>query len=217
VNISIFLADDHGLIRDGLKLLLENQPGFQVVGAVANGREAVRQIANLRPRIALLDISMPQLNGIEATLLIKEQSPDTRVIILSMHATSELVFQALKAGAWGYLVKEEAGSEVVKAVLEVHAGHRYMSRKIMELFLECALAKNQTPLAASPLARLSPREREVLQLVVEGKSSASIARILPLSPKTVDTYRSRLMKKLGVKDLPSLIKFVLRHGLSPMD
>ncbi|RJR36940.1 MAG: DNA-binding response regulator [Deltaproteobacteria bacterium] len=217
MNISIFLADDHAVVRDGLKLLLENQPGFQVVGAVANGREAVRQIASLRPRIALLDISMPQLNGIEAALLIREQNPDTRVIILSMHTTSDLVFQALKSGAWGYLVKEEAGAEVVKAVLEVHAGRRYLSRKIMDLVLDCCLTINQPEFGASPLARLSPREREVLQLVAEGKSSANIARILPLSPKTVDTYRSRLMKKLGVKDLPGLIKFVLRHGLTPMD
>lgn len=217
MNITIFLADDHAVVRDGLRLLLETQPEFQVVGAAADGREAVRQIARLLPHIALLDVAMPQLNGIEATRQIGERSPATRVIILSMHATSEHILQALKGGAWGYLVKEAAGSEVVKAVWEVHAGHRYVSQKILDLVLEYCLSLSEAASAVSPLARLSPREREVLQLVAEGKSSADIARILPLSPKTVDTYRSRLMAKLGVKDLPGLIKFVFQHGLSPID
>lgn len=217
MSITIFLADDHGVVRDGIRLLLETQPGFQVVGEAADGREAVRQIAQLSPRIALLDIAMPQLNGIEAALQIGERSPATRVIILSMHATSEHVIQALKAGAWGYLVKESAGLEVVKAVREVHVGRRYVSHKILELVLEYSLSLSEVAAAVSPLARLSPREREVLQLVAEGNSSADIARILPLSPKTVDTYRSRLMAKLGIKDLTGLIKFVIQHGLSPMD
>ena len=217
MNITIFLADDHAVLRDGLRLVLETQPGFQVVGAAADGREAVRQIAQLRPHIALLDIAMPQLNGIEATRQIGELSPATRVIILSMHATSEHVLQALKGGAWGYLVKEAAGAEVAKAVREVHAGRRYVSQKILDLVLEYCQSLSEAASAVSPLARLSPREREVLQLVAEGKSSTDIARILPLSPKTVDTYRSRLMGKLGVKDLQGLIKFVIQHGLSPMD
>lgn len=217
MNITIFLADDHAVVRDGLRLLLETQPGFQVVGAAADGREAVRQIGHLRPRIALLDIAMPQLNGLEATHQLAEKSPATRVIILSMHATSEHVLQALKGGAWGYLVKEAAGGEVVKAVREVHAGHRYVSQKILDLVLEYCVSLSEAASAVTPLARLSPREREILQLVAEGKSSADIARILPLSSKTVDTYRSRLMGKLGVKDLPGLIKFVIQHGLSPMD
>ena len=217
MSITIFLADDHGVVRDGLRLLLEAQPGFQVVGEATDGREAVRQIAQLCPRIALLDIAMPQLNGIEATLQIRERNPATRSIILSMHATSEHVIQALKAGAWGYLVKESAGAEVVKAVREVHAGRRYVSQKILELVLEYCLSLSGAATAVSPLARLSPREREVLQLVAEGRSSADIARILPLSPKTVDTYRSRLMAKLGIKDLSGLVKFVIQHGLSPMD
>lgn len=217
MNITIFLADDHAVVRDGLRLLLETQPGFQVVGAAADGREAVRQIGHLLPRIALLDIAMPQLNGLEATHQLAEKSPATRVIILSMHATSEHVLQALKGGAWGYLVKEAAGGEVVKAVREVHAGHRYVSQKILDLVLEYCVSLSEAASAVTPLARLSPREREVLQLVAEGKSSADIARILPLSSKTVDTYRSRLMGKLGVKDLSGLIKFVIQHGLSPMD
>jgi DNA-binding NarL/FixJ family response regulator len=205
------------MVRDGLRLLLEAQPGFQVVGAAADGREAVSRIMQLHPRIALLDIAMPQLNGLEATRQIGERSPTTRVIILSMHATSEHILQALKAGAWGYLVKESAGAEVVKAVREVHAGRRYVSQKVLDLVLDFCLAQGEAVTAISPLARLSPREREVLQLVAEGKSSADIARILPLSRKTVDTYRSRLMAKLGVKDLPGLIKFVIQHGLTPMD
>lgn len=213
MKITIFLADDHAVVRGGLKLLLETQPEFQVVGEAADGREAVRLIAQLRPRLALMDLAMPQLNGIEATRQIGEQCPNTRVIILSMHGTSEHIFQAFKAGARGYLLKESAGSEVFQALREVHAGHRYVSQKLLELVLEYSLAQREGVI--SPLERLSPREREVLQLVAEGKSSADIARILPLSPKTVDTYRSRLMAKLGLHDLPSLIRFVIQHGLSP--
>lgn len=217
MSITIFLADDHAVVRDGLRLLLESQPRFQVVGTAADGREAVRQIAHLQPRLALLDIAMPELNGIEATRQVAEQSPTTRVIILSMHATSEHVIQALKAGARGYLVKEAAGAELVRAIREVHAGRRYVSQRILDLVLEYCLAQSEGLTAVSPLARLSSREREVLQLVAEGKSSADIARILPLSPKTVDTYRSRLMTKLGVRDLPGLVKFAIQHGLTPMD
>jgi DNA-binding NarL/FixJ family response regulator len=214
---TVFLADDHAVVRDGLRFLLEAQDGVTVIGDADNGRDAVRQVAELRPDIALLDIAMPDLNGIEATRQICEMCPSTQVIILSMHSTIEHVFRALQAGARGYLLKESAGVEVVNAIRAVHAGHRYLSQKISDQVIDDYARLHGAAQDESPLARLSPREREVLQFVVEGKSSAQIAAILSLSPKTVETYRSRLMEKLGLSDLPSLVKFAIQHGLTPLE
>jgi DNA-binding NarL/FixJ family response regulator len=213
MSITVFLADDHAVVRDGLKLLIETQADLRVVGEASDGRQAVQQVAHLCPRVAILDISMPELNGIEATRQIKETCPKTQIIILSMHSSSEHIFRALQAGARGYLLKEAAGLEVIQAVRAVHAGGRYLSQKIADLVVDEYLRHGEATAGDSPLDRLAPREREVLQLVAEGKSTAQIAQILPLSAKTVDTYRSRLMKKLGLKDLSALIKFALQHGL----
>ncbi|MFZ5447336.1 MAG: response regulator [Thermodesulfobacteriota bacterium] len=217
MSITVLLADDHAVVRDGLKLLLETQGDLQVVAEATDGRQAVRRVAHLCPRVAILDISMPELNGIEATRQIKEASPKTQVIILSMHSSSEYIFQALRAGARGYLLKEAAGIEVIQAVRAVNSGKRYLSQKITDLVVDEYLRHGEAAAGDSPLERLAPREREVLQLVAEGKSTSQIAQILPLSPKTVETYRSRLMKKLGLKDLPGLIKFALQHGLSQVE
>ncbi|GAB4513341.1 MAG: response regulator transcription factor [Anaerolineae bacterium] len=213
--IRVLLADDHTIVRDGLRMILEAQGDVRVVAEASDGREAVEQAQATRPDVVIIDIAMPSLNGIDATERIRSSCPDTQVIILSMHATSEHVFRAFRAGAQGYLLKESAGREVVEAVRAVHAGRRYLSAQIAE-----ALAEDETALragleAASPLDRLSPREREILQLVVEGKSSAEIAEMLCLSQKTVETYRSRLMQKLGIHDLPGLVKFAIQHGLTP--
>jgi RNA polymerase sigma factor (sigma-70 family) len=217
VSITIFLADDHAVVRDGLRLLLEAQPDLKVIGDAANGREAVRRVAQLHPDVVLMDIAMPELNGIEAAREIDEVCHSTQIIILSMHSTTEHVFRALQAGARGYLLKESAGIEVVNAVRAVHAGHHYLSQKISDSLVDDYVRQRQAAEAKSPLARLSPREREVLQLVVEGKSSAEIADTLSLSVKTVETYRTRLMRKLGVSDLPGLVKFAILHGLTPLE
>jgi len=217
VSITVFLADDHAVVRDGLRVLLEAQPDIRVVGDAANGREAVRQLVRLRPDVAVIDIAMPELNGIEATQQIGEVCPSTQIIILSMHSTTEHIFRALQAGACGYLLKESAGIEVVNAVRTVHAGHRYLSQKISDRLIDDYVSQRQDAAAKSPLARLSPREREVLQLVVEGKSSAEIADTLSLSVKTVETYRTRLMHKLNISDLPGLVKFAIQHGLTSLE
>jgi len=217
MSITVFLADDHAVVRDGLRVLLEAQPDIRVIGDAANGREAVRRVAQLRPDVVVMDIAMPELNGIEAAREIGRVCPSTQVIILSMHSTTEHIFQALQAGARGYLLKESAGIEVVNAVRAVHADHRYLSQKILEGLVDNYVRQRQAAEAKSPLARLSPREREVLQLVVEGKSSAEIADILSLSPKTVEAYRSRLMHKLGISDLPGLVKFAIQHGLTSLE
>jgi len=211
MSISVLIADDHAVVRDGLKLLLESRQDIKVVALASNGREAVKLVKKLSPDVAVLDIAMPELNGIEAALRIREASPRTRTIMLSMHATSEHVFRSLQAGAVGYLLKESAGSEVVKAVMAVHAGKRYLSEKIDD---PGHVADGPTAGARSPLERLSEREREVLQLVVEGRSSAQIAASINLSPKTVETYRSRIMQKLDVHDVAGLVKFALSHGVT---
>lgn len=211
MTIRVLIADDHAVMRDGLTALLGANPDIAVVGAVANGREAVRLALELKPDVAIMDVTMPDLNGIEATRLLRERCPETRVVMLSMHSSSEHVYRALEAGATGYLLKESAGEEVVAAVRAVHTGRRYLSQALQAELGAAAVRMPQ----ASPLERLSERERQVLQLVVEGKSSAEIAAIVHLSPKSVDTYRGRLMKKLGVSDIPALVKFALQHGLTP--
>ncbi len=217
MTIEIFLADDHAVVRDGLRFLLDAEDDINVIGTAANGREAVRQVQKLTPHVVVMDIAMPELNGIEATAQIRESCPSTRVVILSMHHTNEHIFQALKAGVQGYILKESAGSEVVDAVRMVHSGRRYLSRRIEEVVIDDYLHQRQTVSTQSPLEKLSAREREILQLVAEGKSSAEIAEILFISPKTVETYRSRLMQKIGVRDIPSLVKFAVLHGLTTLE
>lgn len=211
MKIRVLIADDHTVMRDGLKALLLTADDIRVVAEAGDGRAALRRALELKPDVAIMDIAMPELNGIEAARLLREKCPDTRVVMLSMHSSLEHVYRALAAGALGYLLKESAGSEVVAAVRTVHTGRRYLSGSIPELMHEAGAHSR----SASPLERLSARERQVLQLVVEGKSSAQIAGVVHLSPKSVDTYRSRLMKKLGVSDLPALIKLAIQHGVTP--
>jgi len=212
--IRVLLADDHAVVRDGLRALLEAQPGIEVVGDVANGREAVREAQRLRPDVVVMDIAMPGLNGIEATLQIKDASPSVRVLILSMHSTTEHIFRALQAGARGYLLKDSAGNELVEAVRVVHAGRRYLSQKIAATVIDDYIAERH---GTSPLDSLSRRERQILQLIAEGKTSAEVGAMLFLSPKTVDTYRSRMMHKLGIGDLPNLVKFAIQNGITQLD
>jgi len=214
--IRVLLVDDHAVVRDGLRFLLEAGGNITVVGEAADGRQAVRQVQALLPDVVVMDIAMPELNGIEATEQIRQACPSTQVVILSMYATKEHILRALRAGANGYLLKESAGQEVVDAIRAVRAGRRYLSQSITETVIDDYVHERQAPPAQSPLERLSSREREILQLVVEGKSSTEIAEILYLSPKTVETYRSRLMRKLGLSDLPSLVKFAIQHGLTPL-
>ena len=214
MSITVFIADDHGVVREGLKMLLETEHDIRVVGSTDNGKDAVSRIQDLKPDIAIIDIAMPRLNGIEVIASVSEKSPKTRCIVLSMHSTSEHVFRALQAGACGYLMKESVGSEVIDAVRSVYSGRRYLSQKISDVIIDSEILKpNGKWGEISPLACLSAREREILQLVVEGKSSAVIAEMLFISQKTVETYRSRMMKKLGIHDIPSLVRFSIKHGI----
>ncbi len=214
--ITVFLADDHAIIRDGLRLILESQGDITVVGEAANGREAVNKIKELCPDIVIMDIVMPELNGIDATVHISEACPATKVIILSVLDSSEYIFEALKAGAKGYILKESAGEEVVQAIRRVQRGHHYLSQEISEAVVTDYIKRRGYSEDRSPLKSLSKREREILQLVVEGKSNAEISNILFISPKTVETYRSRIMQKLNIKDIPTLVRFAIKHGISPL-
>ena len=208
--VSVMLADDHAVVRDGLRALLEGGNDLQVVGVAGNGREAVTEALRLRPDIVIMDIAMPELDGVEATRRIVERSPETRVLILSMYLSAEHIYRALQAGAQGYVLKESAGEEVVDAIRALRAGKRYLSHRITETVIDDYLREGTN---VSPLDSLSLRERDVLQLVVEGRTNAAIAQALSLSPKTVETYRARIMKKLKVRDTVELVKFSMRHGL----
>src|SRR5260221_9251505 len=178
MSIEVFLADDHAVMRDGLRLLLEAQRDLLVVGEAATGREAVHLIAGACPDVLIMDIAMPDLNGIEATRQARAMCPDTQVVMLSMYSTDEHIARALQAGAIGYVLKESAAVDVVAAVRAASVGRQYFSPKI------AAALAHRSHLGISPLDRLSEREREILQLTVEGRSSAQIAQILMLSPKT---------------------------------
>jgi len=213
MTITIFIADDHPVICEGLTHLLHTQEDIRVVGVAADGVEAVRQVSRLHPNVVVADIAMPEMNGIEAARQIRGRSPATQVVMLSMHSTPDHIFHALEAGALGYILKENAGKTIVDAVRAVHSGKRYICERAADVLAE-HVTRRRGP---NPLDDLSQRERQILQLVAEGGSSAEIARKLSLSPKTVDTYRSRLMEKLEIHDIAGLVKFAILHGLTTLD
>jgi len=212
-RITVVVADDHAVVRDGLVAILESTPDIRVVGTATNGRQAIERVLALSPQVAILDVSMPELDGITVTRQILAARPDTAVVILSMHSSAQHVMQALEAGARSYLLKEHAGREIAETVRAVHLGRRHLSGRVAEIVAESINSRR----GSSPVDSLSNRERQILKLVCDGRSSAEIGRILDLSPKTVDTYRSRLMQKLQVRDLAGLIKFAILHGLTPLE
>ena len=217
MNIRVLVADDHAIVREGLGIMLGNQPDMEVVGLATNGREAIRMVDQYQPDVAVMDISMPELNGIEAISQMLPRHPNIKVIVLSIHETKPYVYRALKAGAKGYLIKETAGLEVVDAVREVYRGERYLSQRIADLLTEISFRSLEISGEIGPLEQLSPREREILQLVAEGKTSQEIGERLSISSKTVDTYRSRLMHKIGVEDVAGLVKFAIQHGVISLE
>ncbi|MDO9043342.1 MAG: response regulator transcription factor [Desulfocapsaceae bacterium] len=213
MNVRLALVDDHAIIREGLRSLLGQNSFIEIVGEAATGRECLARIEEWRPDVVIMDISMPDINGIEVTRILKNQWPQIKVIIFSMHSTSEYIYRAFQAGTCGYVLKESIGSELINAIKAVQSNKRYLSKSLDDTDLEM----NILAAAKSPLTSLSNRERQVLQLVVEGATSASIANRLTLSPKTVETYRSRIMEKLGLHDIPSLVKFAIQHGLTSIE
>ena len=215
MSIRILIADDHAVVREGLRMILEARGEMTVVGEALDGRDAIEKAETLKPDVIVMDIAMPQMNGIEATRIICGRLPEVKIIILSMHHTNEHIFRAIQAGARAYLLKESAGAGVAKAIQAVMKGEYYYGAGVEAPTKVMRTSRRTSP--SSPLESLSQREREVLQLVVEGKTSVEIADILTLSPKSIETYRSRLMLKLGVNNIPSLVKFALLHGITPAD
>jgi DNA-binding NarL/FixJ family response regulator len=211
-TIRVLLADDHAMVRDGLTSVLRDAGDLEVVATAANGFEAVQQALQTQPDVVVIDIVMPGLNGIEATVQIHDALPAVHIVVMSMYSDIDFVYRALRAGAHGYVAKASAAADLIEAVRGVVAGRRFLSRGVAQSVLDDYI---QTRASKSPLERLAPRERQVLQLLAEGHSSAGIASILSLAPKTVETYRSRMMGKLGIAELPALIKFAIQHGMTP--
>ena len=212
-TIRVLLADDHNLIRAGLRLVASQQPDFVVVGEAENGRQAVALAEQLKPDVVVMDIKMPDLNGIEACRQIRETLPDTEVVMLSMHSDEAYVLRALKAGARAYLLKDSAEADLARAIRAADEGKSFFSPAVGKVLLEDYMRKLQRSGAEDSYELLSPREREILQLVAEGKSSKEIANLLNLSVYTVETHRAKLMQKLNLRSVPEVILYAVRKGI----
>ena len=209
----ILIVDDHSIVRKGLATLFERQLDLEIVGEAAGGIQAVQMAENLQPDVVIMDISMPECNGIEATRQIKNIQPNSKILILSMHNNEEYVFQALKAGASGYLLKKAAPEELLTAIQDICRGYFYLSPSISKKVVKEFRRISDEALTVSPLNRLTGKEREILQLIAEGKSNRDIAGILFISIKTVETHRLNLMKKLDIHSIADLTRFAIRCGV----
>jgi len=211
--ISILLADDHAIIRAGLRLLLERHDDLRVVGEAGNGREAVEMAESLKPDVAVIDVAMPLLNGIEATQRICSGETSTQVVILSMHSDESYVLRALKAGARAYILKESAEDDLIRAVRSVSAGKSFFSPAISRMLLDDYVRQAASKGIVDSYDLLTPREKELLQLIAEGKTNKEIAALLSLSPFTVETHRARILQKLNLHSVPQLIIYAVRKGI----
>ena len=212
-TIRILLADDHNIMRDGLRLLLERQPGFEIVGEASDGRHALSLAQEFRPDVAIIDIAMPGLNGIEATRRITETCPQTGVIILSMHCDESYVIRSLKAGARGYLLKDSARADLISAIRAVTQAKTYFSPKISQILQEDYMQELEQKHQDDSYDLLTDREREVLQLIAEGLANKEIANKLNLSVYTVDTHRSHILRKLNLHSVPEVILYAVRKNI----
>ena len=208
--LRILLADDHDIVRRGLKDLLEQHAGWQVCAEASNGREAVELALQHRPQVAVIDLSMPELNGLEATRRIRQTLPDTEVLIFTMHESEELIREVLGAGARGYLLKSDAVRQLIPAVESLSRRNPYFAGRVSAVLLDGFLKGGQVTLEGPTAERLTSREREVVQLLAEGKSNKRIAGLLDLSVKTVETHRTAAMRKLELNSLPDLVRYAVR-------
>jgi DNA-binding NarL/FixJ family response regulator len=212
--IKIILADDHQVLRESLALTLEREEQITVMGQAENGRAVIRLCREVEPDLVLMDLQMPEISGVEACRQITREHPGIRVIMLSMYASKEHIYQSFQAGAKGYLLKDASIGEVVEAIHQVAAGRRFLSQAMTDNMIDEYLLKRGQGQETNPLDRLSGREYQILELVAEGRTNKQIASTLHLSPSTVSTYRSRMMKKLGIDDLAGLIRFAVENGLA---
>jgi len=216
VAISIILADDHPVVRRGMQALLESQGDFSIVGVAADGLETVRLTERLKPDVLVLDLMMPGLSGLEALRILRERSPRTRIVILSMHSSNAFIAQALQNGAIGYVLKGDTEENLVRAVREAAAGRRFLSPPVTEIAIDAYIEQSKTG-PFDPHETLTPRQREVLQLAAEGKTNAEIAARLNISQRTVENHRATLIQRLGLQNQTELIRHAIRHGLIPPD
>jgi len=213
---TIVLADDHNVVRQGLRTLLEGEPGFEVVGEASDGHGAVDLVSSLQPDVLVIDLMMPNLNGLEVVRQVGKKFPTTRSIILSMHSNESYVVQALKYGAAGYVLKESIADELVRAINEVSIGRRYLSPPLSDQAIEAYSNKSEEH-EPDPYELLTTREREVLQLAVEGYGNKEIGERLSISPRTVESHRANFKQKLGLKTQTDLIRFALKQGIIAME
>jgi DNA-binding NarL/FixJ family response regulator len=216
MTLSIVLADDHPLVRLGMRTLLESEPDFSIVGEAGDGLETTRLVERLQPDVLVLDLMMPGLNGLEALRIIRQRSPRTRVVVLSMHSNNAFVAEALKNGATGYVLKGSSEEDPVHAVREAVAGRRFLSAPVTERAIEAYIEQSRAA-ELDPHETLTPREREVLQLAAEGKTSSEIAARLHVSHRTVENHRANLMRKLGLQNQSELVRYAVRRGLIPLE
>ena len=212
----ILIADDHGVLRQGLRALIERQADMEIVGEAKDGRQAVRLTQELTPDIVIMDITMPELNGVEATRQILSHCPDTKVLVLSMHVSQPIVREVLDAGAAGYMLKSSLFEELTRAVEAVEAGECYLSPRVASELVG-VLREQDDPDTEATIDKLTPREQQVLRLVAEGKTTKKVASTLHISPKTADAHRRQAMDKLGLLSIAELTKFAIREGLTSVD
>ncbi len=214
---TIVLVDDHQVVRQGLRALLVAEPGFEVGGEAGDGLEAVQLVERLKPDVLVLDLMIPGLNGLEVARQVSQRSPRTHVIILSMYANEAYVLEALRHGVSGYVLKDSSAAELVQAVHQVLAGRRYLSAPISERVINTYVQKARETVSEDPYELLTPREREVLQLAAEGHTHAEIAGRLSISPRTAETHRANVMRKLGLRSQTDLVRYALRRGIISME
>jgi DNA-binding NarL/FixJ family response regulator len=214
-KLRILIADDHGLVRRGARAVLSSRRGWRVVGEAANGREAVQKAVELKPDVAVVDISMPELSGVEAVCQIREAVPDTKVLVLTMHESDQMVQRALDAGAHGYILKSDLTDSLPKAVKAVAEGKRFLTPKVSEIVLDGFLSKRSRHRQEERAgARVTTREVEIIRLLAEGKTNKEIAALLGIAVRTVETHRSKIMLKLGLHSLAEVIHYAMRHGIA---
>jgi DNA-binding NarL/FixJ family response regulator len=212
-KLRLLLGDDHTLFRHGLRKILEERPEWEIVAEVGDGREAVRKCLALKPDVAVLDVGMPLLNGIDATQQIVRKVPETRVLVVSMHSDEAYVTRALQAGATGYMLKDSAAKDLLKGIASVAAGQAYFSPAIARLMLDDYVRRVAGSGVADRYATLSEREREIFQLIAEARTNKEVAELLEISPATVETHRARILQKLDIHNTAELVLYAVRRGV----